>query len=308
MKKIVWILAIIAVIAFLPVTANAYSQHRGIFIASDYSEAYHILFCRDVRKIGNHRTYYESTDDAEADGKRPCYHCSDFILIIRGDYIGTAQEREIIDVFLEGYYAGQNVGYDSAYEDWYEKRFSDGYDKGYGDGAKDANAAANAALSEKLAENTKVAVIGTVSVIVFVILPIGSAIIDSLPTPGNILRKSKIKHLEAENRKLRNSTVIQQLIPDLDIDIPDGIELTTICVPVKGIVLNYRPYGDYTVYTSAKGSKYHCRYRCGNATNPIHYFSVPGALEPCKNCVPADMHPKPLPDWYIKIQQQHNSN
>ena len=122
-------ICIFLLLYILPLNAYAYSEHSGLFIASDYSEAYHVLFCRDASKIGNHRTYYNSTRTAEADGKRPCMHCGKYIRIIRGDYTGTATERNIIDAYLEGFYAGESSGNIAGFKEGEDY----GYDQGYDD-------------------------------------------------------------------------------------------------------------------------------------------------------------------------------
>lgn len=54
-----------------------------------------------------------------------------------------------------------------------------------------------------------------------------------------------------------------------------------------------------TVYVSKHGSKYHCKYRCSNATTAVKLDDLPLTYEPCQNCVPKSM--------IRQISQYHSS-
>lgn len=206
---------------------------------------------------------------------------------------GSGNSGTYSEGYKEGYQAGKKYGYKIGLEEGK----SVGYDKGF----RDAQISTEDEHSKELRKNTTNTVLGTLAITFFVVLPIGTIIFESLPTKENKRKKSEIERLKDENTRLRNGAILQEISPDASIMIPDGIELTARYLPVKGIALNYRPYGDYTVYTSPHGAKYHCKYRCGNATKPLHFFNLPESMEPCKNCVSKDMYPQPLPEWYVQI-------
>ena len=81
--------------------------------------------------------------------------------------------------------------------------------------------------------------------------------------------KSAVKNAENKYELLKAG-----LDPAKSSSIPKDVNVVTLVTPVKGIASKYRPYGDYTVYASAKGTKYHTRHGCGNATRPMHFFST----------------------------------
>ena len=175
MRKILALLVTLAAVFSLSLTAAAYSRHSGIFVSSKYSEAYHVLFCRDVSKIGKQRTYYTSTDAAEADGKKPCKHCGNYIRIIRGDYTGTTQERDVIDAYLEGYYAGENagneVGYEQGYQEGVERTETPAYERGYKDGESAAMEALEPIIKKRIKETLTTWIVLGVFGFAFVIYP-----------------------------------------------------------------------------------------------------------------------------------------
>lgn len=319
MRKRIIALALIATMLFaFPCAVTVYaSQHSGLFIASDYSEAYHVLFCRDASKIGKSRSYYTSTDEAEDDGKRPCQHCGSYIRIIRGDYTGTEQERELVDAYLKGYYAGENAGYISGSDDWY----SDGYDHGYSAGTRDAKDQAQTEYEAKLEEEISsvysktfwISVFSFIPLIIFIscrIRAVQDRKFDAERTSlRNQLKDAKLDY-DQQILRIKNKSALNHASLDTEIlaRIPKDVHLLISCIPIKGTASKNRPFGDYTVYTTKGGKKYHCKCHCSGAELPVHFLECPPKLEPCSICVPKDMYLQPLPDWYLQITRMKPSN
>lgn len=113
---------------------------------------------------------------------------------------------------------------------------------------------------------------------------------------------------ELEQEKKRTSVCTVNPNGPAPFILPPGVTVKTSYLPVKGTVLRHRPFGDFTVYTTVGGKKYHCKYNCSCATTPMHFFELPDTLEPCRNCVPGNMYPKALPDWYRKVIEASQGN
>lgn len=113
----------------------------------------------------------------------------------------------------------------------------------------------------------------------------------------------ELDHVKKELNKEKERNSVLTVTPNdaAPVSLPPGVTLKASYLPVKGPLLRHRPYGDYTVYTTGGGKKYHCKYNCCCATTPIHFFQLPSSLEPCRNCVPRNMYPQALPKWYIML-------
>lgn len=91
---------------------------------------------------------------------------------------------------------------------------------------------------------------------------------------------------------------------DPELILPPDIWLKQSFTPIKGKVSTRYPYGEYTVFLSPMGTRYHCRHDCISSGRPLHFFDLPADAQPCSRCVSAKMYPKPRPDWYWKIHQR----
>lgn len=86
------------------------------------------------------------------------------------------------------------------------------------------------------------------------------------------------------------------------IEIPDGVHILENVVVAKGEITRLRPFGDYTVYISESGRKYHAKQGCGMAYKPVHVFDVIRKRAPCMNCVPSNRFPEYEPYWYTRLK------
>lgn len=91
---------------------------------------------------------------------------------------------------------------------------------------------------------------------------------------------------------------------DPEITLPPGIWLKQSFTPIKGKASSRYPYGEYTVFLSPLGAKYHFRHDCISSGRPIHFFDLPTDAQPCSRCVKSDMHPQPRPEWYNQIHRK----
>ncbi len=84
--------------------------------------------------------------------------------------------------------------------------------------------------------------------------------------------------------------------------IPKDIYFINGTIPVKGMILDRKPFGDYTVFTAARGKCYHCDPYCaGYSSVAKHIFDVLGSKQPCSKCVyePEEK----VPEWYTQLKQ-----
>lgn len=203
LRKSLTVLIVLVVALSLSLPADAYSVHSGLFVASAYSDAYHVLFCRDVGKMGSKRTYYASAEEAEADGKRPCHHCGKYIRIIRGEYAESDADRKLVDAYLEGYYAGEMVGNSEGYDQGYknaERKTESLCSEAYNSGYKDGEAATMESLEQKIQERVRSTIIKLmvkgiliVATGVYFVLPFGISLIEFFKSrikPRKITSKS----------------------------------------------------------------------------------------------------------------------
>lgn len=224
---------------------------------------------------------------------------------------------------FEGAQAGYDDGYSKGHTEGYAEGQADGYQAGYSEAETKLTQEYEALMDEKVSQATwTTAVIsGLLCALIGWLLAARhfaegnrrnrekhKAELEALQREKEQLSKSREafwadnQSLREEIREMKNRAALGQAANLVDVaDLPDGIDLISVCLPTKGKIYGNRIYGDYTVYTSANGKKYHARYRCGNATTPIHLFQVPDCLEPCKNCVPTDKYQRAWPDWYARI-------
>lgn len=85
------------------------------------------------------------------------------------------------------------------------------------------------------------------------------------------------------------------------IEIPEDVYFNENRVPVKGIISNYAPFGEYTVFTLKNSPVYHFNKYCSNTfnTEPVHLFWILGRKRPCQRC--GKNHDTMLPIWYMQL-------
>lgn len=204
----------------------------------------------------------------------------------------------------------------------YEKKadvaYDEGYDKGYNAGLYDGNmdgwSEAGKEYEEKIAklkkehtEEIKTTRNNTIVITLIICVPLLISLV------SRSIENSKDKEIKIANEKQKAAEARASLAenrvvlleagkdPTLIKNIPSDTVLKHIVIPVSSVISPEKPYGDYTIYISPHGSKYHCRKGCGNATKPMHIYLRDSDLTPCKNCVPREMQYKSTPDWCRKI-------
>lgn len=213
-----------------------------------------------------------------------------------GKWISTANLNEALE---EEYQVGYKEGHDAGYQE--------GENSGYEDGYNTATAKLEeeyaAKLENEVAEAKSSAYLFSIFIGAPVLIYITSLFCQKGFNKQERVFREEISNLKKEVVKAKNYATLSgsYLNTDAVSEIPEGVILLPLVLPVSGRTNEGQPYGDYTIYTSPRGSKYHCRYGCGRATHPTHFYLRNSEMEPCKNCVPTNMYPGKLPDWYINV-------
>lgn len=315
-----WISFMFLLLLLLPLPYKA--SAAGSFVASRNSDVFHKSSCFYVDRINSsNKIYFGSVIEALQSGRRGCYRCNPVSTSTTQSSTASSGSTQMKNNVNEA------------------KSYSSGLSDGKKIGYKEGYAAAETEAKETLKKAKRDAVVSTLSIVLFVGFPIVSVISGAKESrkvtafrkeKADLIKKhneekaeliqshnqellDKTKTFESEMSSLKraheletNSTVMRYLSKD-STDLlmpPPGVKLNVICVPVKGRVSKTHPYGDYTVYATASGRKYHCKYNCSGATKPMHLFEIPEKLEPCGNCVPMDMRARSLPQWYVQIRQK----
>lgn len=302
-KKIFALTAAVFLALFLipfPVFAAGY-------VASRNSDVFHEPSCFYVDRIKqSNLIYFDTIEEAQNSGRHGCSRCNP----TAGNYTSnssttpsSSSSTSAAASYFDGYADGKAKGYDNGYTAGLSDGKEDGYNRGYAAGQSDMKEEMDIQIEAKQKSAAKTAYLISFFFGVPVVAFLSSAFVGRSRDKTEKELKSRISLLNQELQKEKNNAVFRAIHPDAETIplIPDGITLKPSCIPVKGSPNRFRPYGDYTVYTTNGGKKYHCKYRCCNATKPMHYFQLPSSLEPCKNCVSKDMYPQKLPDWYLKV-------
>lgn len=284
------------------------------YVASKNSNVFHKSGCSYVSRIRDYnKIYFDTVEEAINSGRRGCSKCNP----TAGAVTGSSSNKTSSTSKSAGYYNG--------YADGVLKGREDGRESGYREGHSDAKKEATAEMDELAKKyeadlNSEIARMegdiqelnSTHRMTVFfggsVLILMSFAISGRLFGKKLKEKEENVKKLEMELKseaiKQKNLEVLAGSSPGamLPAGIPDGVELVPTFLPVKGNVRDRRPYGDYTVYMTAQGKRYHCSCGCGNAFTPIHLFQVPDGILPCKNCVPAGVAENPVPNWYKQIR------
>ena len=122
--------------------------------------------------------------------------------------------------------------------------------------------------------------------------------------------KQTIELLEAEKKSFYETHPFLKTEPlsphnPVSISIPEDVYFTKDNIPVKGIVSDYAPFGDFTVFVSKKGKKFHQDDFCGGAIfmKAVHIYDVLDDHAPCDRCffLSQYRHQK-VPEWYKNIK------
>lgn len=85
------------------------------------------------------------------------------------------------------------------------------------------------------------------------------------------------------------------------VEIPKDVRFIDDGVPVKGRISKFRPFGDFTAYTTDKSAVYHANSYCGSSYDleTVHVFSVVETKRACKKC--GGTLPTSIPEWYQDV-------
>ena len=125
--------------------------------------------------------------------------------------------------------------------------------------------------------------------------------------------RTSIAELSEENASLKNKYLLtvnalgksqgdSSIVHTIEgLEFPKGVYLINGTTPVKGRILDRKPYGEYTVYVAERGKCYHADCYCGSGLyNAKHIFEVLEKKVPCRKCVYSP--PKEIPEWYKKLK------
>ena len=117
---------------------------------------------------------------------------------------------------------------------------------------------------------------------------------------------AEIRRLKLRYINFKRLEVLERIAQGKDdsIELPEGVALRPSYTPIRGKTSRNYPYGSYTVFRTGIGSTYHCKHDCIQRARPSHFFDLPSGSIPCRKCVPPDMLPQPLPDWYTKLREK----
>lgn len=289
-----WIFPFVALLAFASWVIPLHSFAAN-YVASRNSDVFHKSSCFYVDRIKeSNKVYFDSVDDALASGKRGCSRCNPESGYTGNKSVEKTGSADTNTSYTVGYAIGKKAGYESGYSD--------------------AQSELEVEYESKIQKERKEASTYAYMISLFLGAP---AIIFLCGHFAERNANEKVAKLENEITMLRqeltkekNNSTLKSLgaKPSDTVGIPADITLEIACTPIKGKKTPSRPYGDYTVYITAVGKKYHCKYNCSNATKAVHFFNVPKGLQPCKNCVPTNMYPQALPAWYLQVTNNQPGN
>lgn len=120
---------------------------------------------------------------------------------------------------------------------------------------------------------------------------------------------AEIRRLKLRYINFKRLEVLERIAQGKDdsIELPEGVALRPSYTPIRGRTSKNYPYGSYTVFLTIIGKTYHCKHDCIPKARPTHFFDLPDGATPCRRCVPPDMLPQPLPDWYTKLREKLDS-
>lgn len=241
-------------------------------------------------------------------------------------------------VSSSGSYAdGKRDGYTEGYADGYKKGKEDGYESGFLDGKSEAAEDHNEKLKEiedsytaKIHEYQHIFTIALLFISVCFLMVHRSTLRKKKKAwaieekerreklewtytteinKRNALHDAKVKKLNLQLLNLQRFTLLDKIAAreDLSIQLPNDIHLKQTYTAIKGNISKNYPYGEYTVFMTQAGKKYHCKHDCVPSAKPVHFFDLTENAEPCRNCIRKDMLPQPIPDWYTQIREKLDS-
>lgn len=122
----------------------------------------------------------------------------------------------------------------------------------------------------------------------------------------NTIHESELYRLHVQFNTQKRLALLDKIAAgeDPSIQLPKDIHLKQLYTPIKGTSSKEYPYGEYSVFVAPTGKKYHCKRDCVSSAKLMHFFDLPQDTEPCSKCVPKNMYPHPLPEWYTQIHSK----
>lgn len=274
------------------------------YVASKNSDVFHESDCSYVSKIKeSNKIWFDTIEEAQASGRRGCYVCS--------PDSGSTDVTSIKNASSTSKSTSSTSSSSSSSGSVTSSTYWAGYDVGERAGYKKAQSEMQSQMEATIESERKDASTTSFLLTLFFVAPFAS--FASAYFVGRLRDKTEkqlenqitslskeLDHVKKELNEEKEKNSVLTVTPNdaAPVSLPPGVTLKASYLPVKGPLLRHRPYGDYTVYTTGGGKKYHCKYNCCCATTPIHFFQLPSSLEPCRNCVPRNMYPQALPEWY----------
>ena len=198
-----------------------------------------------------------------------------------------------------------------AYDKGYYTGKKDGYDSGYSDGVKNTKSEMEKQTAERIEEakmQSRNSAYILSAIIGIPILVIYAFVSDMRRSKAERELQERINGLKAELNEQKNINTIQSScssIPSIS-GIPADVTVQASFTPIKGKKSASHPFGEYTVYISKSGTKYHYKKNCCNASSPAHIFDVCYSHSPCSICVPPNRKISEVPVWYKSITKSAN--
>lgn len=109
---------------------------------------------------------------------------------------------------------------------------------------------------------------------------------------------NEARHMDCNKRFILHHDPLHEF----DIQIPSGVTVVETAKVIRGPVSKYKPYGDLTVYTCENGTKYHEKWGCSMAYDPVNVMDAVKDKKPCKICCRDSRKILPYqPYWYTYL-------
>ena len=266
------------------------------YVASKNSDVFHKSSCFYVDRIlDKNKIYFATVEEAERSGRRGCSRCKP------SSGKSSSSTQSSVSTSSHGTYAsGYSAGYSAGQSDMESKM------------TLEMERSVRKAKSDSYQISAIVGIPSAFFFFLYISRKRETAAKQQFQRQLNELQQ----HLQNSETQLHSAT--QQLkicrtlngvrsgTPNITSfpSIPDDVVIDAVFFPIKGKRTKDKPFGDYTVFLSKSGKKYHARCGCCGAYTPSHVFDVVPELSPCSNCVPYFSRITEVPDWYLQIKQR----
>lgn len=297
-------LSILFSLYLLPLPAFSVS-----YVASKNSDTFHESSCFYVDRIlEKNKVYFSTLEEAKRSGRYGCSRCkpgSGKTSSSTSSSISTTSSDSYSIGYSSGKAQGEKDGYNIGYAAGKADGEKDGYKSGYSAGQSDMESVMTVQMEKSVRKAKSDSYLISAIVGVPLVFFLSSFLSRKRKTASDQRLENQLQSLKRELRMYRFLNGIN--VGNAEITpiptIPDDVVIGAVFFPIKGKKTPDHPYGDYTVYTSRSGKKYHCRCGCCGADSPAHVFDVVPEYTPCSNCVPDYRRITEAPDWYCQIKR-----